>query len=234
MSTFDKDKVKEVLRPLVKSAYEAQESSEKDIYRNTIDIFAAAIETTIKNISMEEWLVQEKQRQVQKTLQNKIGELHQAILGTLDGVENLGTGSIVDLKGEDKSFIAEIKNKHNTTKGNHKKSIYDDIESCLPENEGVTGYYVEILPKNGKSYDEVFTPSDNVTKKNRSGNERIRRIDGQTFYEKVTNNADALKELYELLPTVTAEILKEEFNEERDPNKYVNQEEFTKVYGKKG
>ena len=140
----------------------------------------------------------------------------------------------MDLKGEDKSFIAEIKNKHNTTKGNHKKSIYDDIESCLPENEGVTGYYVEILPKNGKSYDEVFTPSDNVTKKNRSGNERIRRIDGQTFYEKVTNNADALKELYELLPTVTAEILKEEFNEERDPNKYVNQEEFTKVYGKKG
>lgn len=104
----------------------------------------------------------------------------------------------------------------------------------MPENEGVTGYYVEILPKNGKSYDEVFTPSDNVTKKNRSGNERIRRIDGQTFYEKVTNNADALKELYELLPTVTAEILKEEFNEERDPNKYVNQEEFTKVYGKKG
>lgn len=233
MSTFDKDKVKEVLRPLVKSAYESQDSAEKDMYRNTIDVFAAVIETTIKDISMDEWMVQEKQRQVQKTLQNQIGELHQAVLGTLDGVENLKTGSVVDLDGTAKGFIAEVKNKHNTTKGNHKKSIYDDLQSQLPDDEHIKGYYVEILPKNGKSYDDTFTPSDNVTKNNRDENERIRRIDGQTFYEKVTGNPDALKELYQLLPVVTAEILQEEYGEERDPSKYVNDEEFSRIYGKK-
>ncbi|WP_179996660.1 Eco47II family restriction endonuclease [Acinetobacter sp. YH16051] len=233
MSTFDKDKVKEVLRPLVKSAYESQDSAEQDMYRNTIDVFAATIETTIKDISMEEWMVQEKQRQVQKTLQNQIGELHQAVLGTLDGVQNLKTGSVIDLDGTAKGFIAEVKNKHNTTKGNHKKSIYDDLQSKLPEDESVVAYYVEILPKNGKSYDETFTPSDNVSKKNREENERIRRIDGQTFYEKVTGNKDALKELYQLLPVVTAEILEEEYEEKRDSNKYLNDKEFSRIYGKK-
>lgn len=230
MPTFDRDKIKEILKPLVKSAYEAQNSAEQDMYRNTIDVFAATIETTIKDISMQEWMVQEKQRQVQKTLQNQIGELHQAVLGTLDGIQNLKTGSVIDLKGND--FIAEVKNKHNTTKGNHKKSIYDDLQSQLPADENVTAYYVEILPKNGKSYDEVFTPSDNVSKKNRDANERIRRIDGKTFYEKVTGNKNALKELYELLPVVTAEILEEEYQEKREPNKYLNNEEFVRIYGK--
>lgn len=233
MSTFDKDKIKKVLRPLVKSAYEAQDSAEQDMHRNTIDVFAAVIETTIKDISMDEWMKQEKQRQVQKTLQNQIGELHQAVLGTLEGVKNLKTGSVVDLDGTTRGFIAEVKNKHNTTKGNHKKSIYDDLQSQLPDDENIKGYYVEILPKNGKSYDETFTPSDNVTKTNREENERIRRVDGQTFYEKVTGNPNALKELYQLLPVVTAEILQEEYQEERDPNKYLNDEEFSRIYGKK-
>lgn len=233
MPTFDKDKVKEVLRPLVKSAYESQDSAEKDMYRNTIDVFAATIETTIKDITMEEWMVQEKQRQVQKTLQNQIGELHQAVLGTLDQVQNLKTGSVIDLDGTSKGFIAEVKNKHNTTKGNHKKSIYDDLKSKLPDDESVTAYYVEILPKNGKSYDEPFAPSDNVSKIHREANERIRRIDGQTFYEKVTGNKNALNELYQLLPVVTAEILKEEYDEKRDPSKYVNDQEFLRIYGKK-
>ncbi len=231
MPTFNKNAIKEVLRPLVKSAYESQESAKQDMYRNTIDIFAAALETTIKDIDMNQWMIQEKQRQVQKTLQNQIGDLHQAILGTLDGVINLKTGSIVDLDATDKGFIAEIKNKHNTTKGNHKKSIYDDLESQLPTDENVIAYYVEILPKNGKSYDEAFTPPDNVTKTNRPLNERIRRIDGQSFYEKVTGNKNALKELYELIPFVTAEILKEEFGVQRNPSKYLNMEEFSRIYG---
>lgn len=231
MSTFDKDKIKEVLRPLVKSAYESQDSAEKDMYRNTIDVFAAVIETTIKDISMDEWMIQERQRQVQKTLQNQIGELHQAVLGTLDGVNNLKTGSVVDLDGN--GFIAEVKNKHNTTKGNHKKSIYDDLQSKLPEDEDVVAYYVEMLPRNGKSYNEPFTPSDNVTKTNRGKNERIRRIDGQTFYENVTGNPNALKELYQLLPVVTAEILKEEYKEKRDPKKYLKDDEFARIYGEK-
>ena len=56
-------------------------------------------------------------------------------------------GGVVDIICENKKIVAEIKNKHNTTKGNHKKSIYDDLLSVLERYEGYTGYYVDFTQK---------------------------------------------------------------------------------------
>lgn len=227
--TFDRNKIKEVLKPLVKETLD-KKSDKADLRRNTLDVFSQTLECTILNISKDEWERRELTRQAQKTLQNKIGELHQKILGTLDGIQDLGVGEIVDLKGS--GFIAEIKNKHNTTKGNHKVAIYDDLEQCLSSDPNTIGYYVEILPPNGKSYDKPFIPSDNKTGLRRPENDRIRQIDGKTFYEKVTKNPNALEELYTMLPEVTAEIIKEEFNQERDISEVLAQDEFDFIYKK--
>lgn len=167
-------------------------------------------------------------------MQNQIGELHQKILGTLDGVEDLGVGSIVDIRCNDKQLIAEIKNKHNTTKGNHKIVIYDDLAKLLRDDSNIqTAYYVEILPKNGKTYNKPFTPSDNRAKQRRDENPQIRQIDGQSFYTLLTGNPDALRELYLLLPELASEILVEEFSIERDVVKFLNEEEFDFIYGEK-
>ena len=198
MSTFDRNKLKGVLLPIVKSAYDSQDSS-ADLRRNTLDVFSASLESALKGITFEEWLEQEKKRQIQKTLQNNVGDLHQKILATLDDIEDLGVGKVLDLKSVKKKFIAEIKNKHNTTKGNHKVQIYNDMEKVLKNMPvGTTGYYVEILPKNGKAYDIPFTPSDNTeedkSKKRKTSNELIRQIDGKSFYTKVTGNKNALRE----------------------------------------
>lgn len=225
---FDRKKIKEVLTPLIEETLNSQKNS-ADLRRNTIDVFSQSIECVALNITKDEWEEREKTRQAQKTLQNKVGELHQKILGTLDGIKDLGVGGVVDLKGP--GFIAEIKNKHNTTKGNHKVVIYDDLEKVLAhEPEGTVGYYVEILPKNGKSYDKPFTPPDNTTKQRRAENDRIRQIDGKTFYAKVTGDENALEKLYKILPDVTAEIIKEKFNQIRDPNKGIAQDEFDFIY----
>lgn len=227
--TFDRNRIKEVLKPLVQETLD-KKSDKADLRRNTLDVFSQTLECTILNISKDEWERRELTRQAQKTLQNKIGDLHQKILGTLDGIQDLGVGEIVDLKGP--GFIAEIKNKHNTTKGNHKVAIYDDLEQCLSSDPNTIGYYVEILPPNGKSYDKPFIPSDNKTGLRRPENDRIRQIDGKTFYEKVTKNPNALEELYTMLPEVTAEIIKEEFNQERDISEVLAQDEFDFIYKK--
>ncbi|MDE9474992.1 Eco47II family restriction endonuclease [Xenorhabdus bovienii] len=230
MSTFDKDKIKEILEPIITQAYEAQ-STESDLRRNTLDVFSASIDSAVRGISLDEWKEQERQRQMQKTLQNQIGELHQEILGTLDGVTNLGTGQVVDLEGD--GFIAEIKNKHNTTKGNHKIAIYDDLQSRLDgKDEDTKAYYVEILPKNGKSYDRPFTPSDNKTNERREEDPRIRQIDGQSFYEMVTGNKNALRELYELLPVITTEIINEKYGKDQNADDYIDESEFDHIYKK--
>lgn len=230
--SFDRQKIKNILKPILLSAYQT-EISEQSLRQNTLDVFSATLESILKGISFDEWIEQEKKRQIQKTLQNKVGDLHQKILGTLSGVQDLGVGDVVDIISQEKSLIAEIKNKHNTTKGNHKIAVYDDLKSVLSSKpEITTAYYVEILPKNGKKYNKPFTPSDNKTSQQRPANEFIRQIDGQSFYELLTGNPNALRELYILLAQVASEILSEEFNLTLNYQDYINEKEFNVIYGK--
>ncbi len=186
----------------------AVEQAEMKLYKNSLDPFSAIFDSLRQGVSLTEWLEQEKTRQIQKTMQNAIGDFHQAILGNVNGWEDLHVGGVIDLKNDSRKIIAEVKNKHNTTKGNHKKVIYDDLSSSITgKYAGYTGYYVEVIPKSKKPYNKAFTPSDNETKLRRPTNEKIRVIDGRSFYELVTGNADALGALYAVLPIVVAEVL---------------------------
>ncbi|MBU1132032.1 Eco47II family restriction endonuclease [Patescibacteria group bacterium] len=141
-------------------------------------------------------------------MQNVIGDFHQQILGNCSDWRDLGTGSILDIVNDNKKIIAEIKNKYNTTKGNHKVELYDAIMAKLKESEysGYTGYYVEIISKGKKQYDKPFTPSDNKQKgKQRTTDKKIRIIDGLSFYTLATGNKNALSELFNVLPKVIKE-----------------------------
>ena len=231
MSIFNKSKIKALLEPMVASICNDEENN-PDLRKNTYDVFSATIDAVINDITLEEYKEREKYRQRQKTLQNKIGELHQKILGTLDNITDLGTGSVVDLEGD--LFIAEIKNKHNTTKGNHKIAIYDDLESVLKKKDDKTiGYYVEILPQNKKHYNKPFTPSDNKTKKKRDENPRIRQIDGDSFYSLVTGSEHALRDVYDMLATSLTEIKNERYGKKLNAKDYIDEKEFDHIYCKK-
>ena len=218
---FDKDKFNEyflndIFLPTVNTP-------EKDIYRNTLDPFSAKLDTLINGTKPETWITQEKVRQKQKTLQNKIGLLHQTVVGFFEGWDDLGDGAVVDVVNNERKIIAEIKNKHNTTKGNHKTRIYDDLNYQLINNYiGYTSYYVEILPEKQKAYNKVFTPSDNekgsqkkdllkkyketgdnqfrieaeAIKRNRNANENIRVIDGLSWYSLVSGDRNFVIDLY--------------------------------------
>lgn len=233
MSVFNRDKVKAILKPIVENAYKDQQT-EKDIYSNTLDCFSAVIDSSVRGVTLEEWKELEKQRQAQKALQNKIGDFHQQVLGTLDGIDDLGTGGVVDLVSSDHKMVAEIKNKWNTTKGNHKKNIYDDLESVLgdKEKEGYVGFYVEMLPKNGQQYNDPFVPSDNTSSTKRESRDDIRVIDGKTFYTKITGDENALEELYSLVPELTAEILEDSFKVKRNAADVKDNEVFPELYNK--
>ncbi|WP_278382706.1 Eco47II family restriction endonuclease [Pseudoalteromonas distincta] len=234
---FNRENLKKAIENSVIKMYEAQVVG-FDLYRNTLDCFSASIDALLQGISMDDWLKQEKERQIQKTKQNAIGSLHENIMGSIDGVTSLPVGNLVDIVCEDKKIIAEVKNKHNTTKGNHKVQIYRDLAQKLAEiNDDFTGYYVEVLPKGAKSYDNAFTPSDNQTNKKLPKREDIRVIDGKSFYAKLTGNDGALNELYESLPSIVAEIIKEQYNVNLDADSIVREnmfsENFVKAYGEK-
>jgi len=230
MKAFKKNDLKEAIRNTVKRLYEAQ-ANEPDLYRNTLDCFSASLDALVQDISVDDWLIQEKERQIQKTKQNAIGSLHEDILGSIEGVVNLTVGNLIDIVSDDKKIIAEVKNKHNTTKGNHKVQIYRDLAKAIDEIYlGYIGYYVEILPKGAKSYDETFTPSDNQTSSRLVEREDIRRIDGRTFYALLTGNENALDELYDYLPRIVSEIIEEEYSVTLDSSKVTDSKLFTKIF----
>lgn len=186
----------------------ARNRQESELFRNVVDPFSGLFDAAVQNINIEEWLDQERSRQIQKTFQNAIGSFHQEIIGSMPGWENLGTGNVVDISNKGKKVIAEIKNKFNTTKGNHRVSVYDDLKSALSLDhyQGFTAYCVEILPKNKKNYDTFFIPPDNRTHKRRPKNKKIRLISGQLFYDLASGEKNALKKLYLALPQVIEDI----------------------------
>ena len=182
--------------------------AEGRLFDNTIDPFSALFDALIQGISLKKWLEQEKARQTQKTLQNALGDFHQEILGSIPGWASLGTGNVFDLKNDSLKIIAEVKNKYNTTKGNHKVAIYDDLSGQLKDKyRGYVAYYVEIIPKNKLAYNKPFVPSDNRTHKRRESREDIRVIDGKSFYGLATGDSEAIKKLYNILPAVIANLL---------------------------
>lgn len=205
---IDDDKLYAELKAVLTIAQTATDAAEGALYSNVIDPFSAVLDSMRQGITLTEWLEQEKARQIQKTMQNALGNFHQKILGSVPGWKDLGVGSVVDIENEEQKIIAEVKNKFNTTKGNHKKEIYNDLLSLITSSrEGYTGYYVEVIPKSKVPYDKPFTPSDNVASARKPSNEKIRVIDGSSFYALATGVPDALAKLYAALPHVIADIL---------------------------
>jgi len=228
LTFINDDDFKKHVKTVLNVAKNATDKAEEKLYKNTVDPFSALFDASHRGISLEEWLIGEKERQIQKTLQNAIGDFHEDILGSMRGCEKLAVGKVVDFKCEDKKIIAEIKNKHNTTKGNHKIEIYDALESRLKMEEfnGYTTYFVEVIPKGRNRYDKVFTPPDSKTKERRPENEKIRVIDGYTFYAMISGIEDALKQLYEKLPKVIEDVL------EKDISQITGDKYFSELFDK--
>ena len=210
---FPNTAAQQAVRALIEKAQQATKESKFNIHKNKIDPFPALIDSMLQGIPLEQWLAQEKIRQNQKTLQNAIGNFHQTVIASFDGWENLGTGKVLDVRNQKQKMIAEIKNKFNTTKGNHKVQIYRDIANKIsePAHVGFTGYYVEIIPsgRGAKAvYDKPFVTSDN----NKNGmrveqREDVRIIDGKSFYKIVTGQTDALEQLYQSLPAMIRQAI---------------------------
>lgn len=199
------------------------------LHENVVDPFSAVFGCLVRENKPAQWLELEKARQVQKTLEDSLGYFHQGILSSIPGWQQIT--DVVDLINPKLKIVADIKNKFNTTKGSHKKTIYDDLAAMIGRKgyEDFKGYYVEIIPSKPGPYDRPFTPPDNVTHTRRAKNENIRIIDGSSFYDLASGHKGALKMLYEALPTVIGHILE---NKNMDFENSQLEGLFERAYGK--
>lgn len=176
------------------------ESEEIDIYRNTLDPFSAMFDMALQNISFEDWIEQEKARQSQKTMQNTVGYFHQHILGAIDGWEDTGSGGEFDLINTEKKIIVELKNKHNTFNSTSAGGTYRKMARHLDDGYlDYRGYVVTVIPKYPKRFVRPFAPSE--PGESHPARNDLMIVDGASFYEIATGDKDALKKLYNALPS---------------------------------
>lgn len=184
---------------------QAYQQAEIMLHSNILDPISALFDTVRQNISVADWLKQEKSRQVQKTLQNAVGDFHQKILGSVIGWENPGRGGGYDLINKERKIIVELKNKHNTLNSGSAESTFRKMKKYISTtHKGYTAYVVFIVPKNPEDFDVPWIPGN----KNLKTRKDIRKIDGESFYALVTGEKDALENLFTKLPDIICEILK--------------------------
>ncbi len=198
------------IRALQHAAERARSKADKDGARNVIDPFSALFQMGLLGISPNDWPKIEQGSQIEKSLQNQVGNFHQKILGKVGVWQDLGTGAVLDLVSTPHRIVAEIKNKHNTIKASHQASLYEQMLGQVRKKGqgyfGFTAYYVEIIPKKPTRYNVPFTPSDNTTGLRKPADDLIRRIDGASFYALVTGYPDALMRVFDAIPHALEEL----------------------------
>ncbi len=97
------------VRKVIQKIENAQKGVDATVHKNVLDPFSALFDGITHGISYKEWIKLEKVRQMQKTMQNAIGDFHQDILGSVRGCKSLGVGGGLDVCFRKKNIIAEVK-----------------------------------------------------------------------------------------------------------------------------
>lgn len=218
------------LHKVLQAGQDKREKSDATFYKNVIDPFGPIFETTINGFSADDWKKSEKGRQLQKTMQNAIGEFHNDILGSVKGWHRLDKGGQIDLTNDSNTVIAEIKNKYNTVSGGKLNTTYEELQKLIrpkaSKYHGATAYFVQIILKKPEPFDRCFTPSNKAEGQKMTADENIREIDGKSFYAMVTGINDALDQLHSKLPMTIQEL--NDFDHSFDANDIATFADFFK------
>lgn len=174
--------------------------------KNDIDAIKTIFDVAVKQIGFDGWANKELERQQDKTINNKIGEFHQELLGKVDGWVDLGIGdeTEIDLKKEDNTVFIELKNKHNTMNSSSTKTCREKLENVIEQYPDATAYWAYIISKKYKTENRVWKYKGRENKK-------IRRISGDLLYEMITGDSDALEKVYEAIPKAIVDLLGENY-----------------------
>jgi len=188
-----------------------------DLFSNSLDPFAMVF--GLELCGQENWLRTEVLRQLYKTYEQKIGEFHQLILGSVDGWKDLGIGdnSKVDLVKEDKSIFIELKNKYNTCNSDALAKVQDKLVKVLKENEMAKAYWGFIVPStvarsgstNWRKRVKETQPDGTKMAIIHNG---LYKAWGSEVYKIVTGDSDNLKRLYDVLPGEISGIMDDRIN----------------------
>src|SRR5690606_35747689 len=150
--------------------------SKRKFYNNKIDTFKLTFDTKFNNIDEESIIETEILRQIDKSINNSIGTFHEQVLGGIKGYE-IGKLSGFDIKAENNTLFADIKNKHNTMNSSSAEALFQKLARYADDYKQAKCYWVQILAKG--SFNEHWTGDINGKEYSHS---RVFKISGDQFY----------------------------------------------------
>lgn len=175
--------------------------SKKQFYSNKVDCFKLTFDALFNGMDEESLIQGEILRQIDKSINNSIGTFHEQILGGINGYQ-MGKLSGFDIKANDDSLFADIKNKHNTMNSSAAEALFQKLARYANDFKQAKCYWVQILAKD--SFCELWTGEINGKEYSHS---RVYKISGDQFYAMLTGEEDALFQLYSVLPNAISEYL---------------------------
>lgn len=192
----------ECIGNLYNSYVEAKNNfTKKKFYKNKVDTFKLTFDSKFNELSEEELIKLEMSRQIDKSVNNAIGTFHEEVLGGIEGFSN-GKLSGYDIKANNGSLFAEIKNKHNTMNSSSFESAFQKLARYADDNRQAKCYLVQILST--KSFLKKWEAIINGKEYSHS---RVYMISGDKFYGMLTGDDNAFFKLYKVLPKAIEDFL---------------------------
>lgn len=181
-------------------------------YKNKIDTIKLMFDAKFNDLDEELLIKTEINRQIDKSINNSIGTFHEEILGSINGFQK-GNLSGYDIKADDDSLFADIKNKHNTMNSSSAQSLFEKLANYADTYKQAKCYWVQILAKS--SFTEKWQGDINGKEYSHS---RVYKISGDQFYALLTKDDEALYRLYQVLPKVIDDFLEKQATSKQENN----------------
>ena len=181
----------------------------KEFNKNLVDPIKLTFDSKVYGKTIEEIIEMESVRQMDKSNSNHIGYFQQNIFKYLYHKEKKKSSWYVPQKGfdivndTDKIYV-EMKNKHNTMNSSSSQKTFMRMQSQLLKDRDSQCYLVEVIAKNSQNI-EWKVSLDGVS----TAHKNIRRVSIDKFYEIVTGEKEAFRQLVEVLPLVMDDVLKD-------------------------
>lgn len=176
--------------------------SKRSLYANKVDTVKLTFDAKFNEINEEDLIQSEILRQIDKSINNSIGTFHEQVLGGIEGYE-VGNLSGFDIKAEDNTLFADIKNKHNTMNSSSAEALFQKLARYADDYKKAKCYWVQILAKG--SFNENWRGEINGKEYSHS---RVFKISGDQFYALLSGQDDAFFQLYKALPLAIEDYMK--------------------------
>jgi hypothetical protein len=175
--------------------------TKKNFYKNKVDTIKLTFDAKFNEIDEESLIQAEILRQIDKSINNSIGTFHEQILGGIEGFQ-IGKFSGFDIKANNDTMFAELKNKHNTMSSGNAEAVFQKLSRYADTYKKSKCYWVQVLAKS--SFCELWKGEINGKEYSHS---RVYKISGDKFYALLSGEEDALMKLYKNIPIVVKDYL---------------------------